>query len=118
MKKVFAALFGFLCIVSLAQGVCLFGGRKHMQIYKHLNMTGDALRVDSADSCKNFISKTTEYVSGKAMGVYSCTVWEESKCKGKSVLIDSAGKNFGFFGKSMRCPCWGKICVDTEHQYD
>lgn len=94
-----------LYFATLSNGWCLKGGGKYIKIYKKLNLKGEAWKVSSNNVCNNLISDTTQFVSGKSGGAYSCKVYPNNNCKGTPVSLNSSGRNFGFSGRSMRCPC-------------
>lgn len=84
---------------------CINGSEKYLFLYKRLNIKGESWKVSSKNTCINLISNTSQFVSGKAGGSWTCKVYGANNCKGQSVSVNQIGRNFGFSGRSMRCPC-------------
>jgi hypothetical protein len=105
MNKPITLIFALFCFVTVTQGICLFGGGKYIYIYKQLNKAGESWKVSSNNVCNNLISNTSQFVSGKAGGSWTCKVYPNNNCGGTPVSLTSTGRNFGFSGRSMRCPC-------------
>lgn len=111
----FLALLSFSSIILLAINAsevndiqpraCSIGGGKYLYLYKRLSLRGESWKVSSKSTCVNLISNTTQFLSGQADGSWTCMVYSNNNCRGQSVGVGKSGRNFGFSGKSLKCPC-------------
>lgn len=97
MNKQVILLFVTLLVASAM-------AQRHMMMHVHSGQIGIATRVNAEGVCVNTMPRPQPFLSGRAGGAYTCTVFQMVNCNGLSLSIDSRGRNFFNQGAfSIRC---------------